>query len=94
MLAMLQNLGVVPSFSRPSVSDDNPYSEALFKTLKYHPTFPMSTAFTILADARIWCEKFVTWYNEEHLHSALKFVILETTYRSRSCDSQQKAYGL
>ncbi len=40
MLTMLQELGVMPSFSRPSVSDDNPYSEALFKTLKYHPTFP------------------------------------------------------
>lgn len=74
MLAMLQNLGVTPSFSRPSVSDDNPYSEALFRTLKYHPTFPMIHKFEAVVDARIWCEKFVAWYNCQHLHSALKFI--------------------
>lgn len=74
MLAMLEKLGVVPSFSRPSVSDDNPYSEALFKTLKYHPTFPLLTKFSTIAEARVWCEKFVEWYNQQHLHSALKFV--------------------
>ena len=74
MLAMLQTLGVLPSFSRPSVSDDNPYSEALFKTLKYHPTFPKWAKFAGINDARVWCEKFVTWYNQVHLHSALKFV--------------------
>ncbi len=74
MLAMLQTLGVLPSFSRPSVSDDNPYSEALFKTLKYHPTFPKWTKFAGIHEARAWCEKFVTWYNQVHLHSALKFV--------------------
>lgn len=74
MLAMLQTLGVLPSFSRPSVSDDNPYSEALFKTLKYHPTFPKWTKFMDVSEARLWCEKFVVWYNQAHLHSALKFV--------------------
>jgi putative transposase len=73
MLAMLQTLGVIPSFSRPSVSDDNPYSEALFKTLKYHPTFPRWAKFTDMNAARMWCEKFVIWYNQVHLHSALKF---------------------
>ncbi len=77
MLAMLESLGVLPSFSRPSVSDDNPYSEALFRTLKYHPSFPLTDRFGTLTDARIWCEKFVTWYNQEHLHSALKFVTPE-----------------
>jgi transposase InsO family protein len=74
MLAMLQTLGVLPSFSRPSVSDDNPYSEALFKTLKYHPTFPRWTKFAEINESRNWCEKFVVWYNQVHLHSALKFV--------------------
>jgi transposase InsO family protein len=74
MLAMLESLGVVPSFSRPSVSDDNPYSEALFKTLKYHPTFPLLAKFSTILDARAWCEKFTTWYNQQHLHSGLKFV--------------------
>lgn len=73
MLATLQRLGVVPSFSRPSVSNDNPYSEALFKTLKYRPAFPTKPFDTIEA-ARQWVQGFVHWYNEEHRHSALKFV--------------------
>ena len=54
MLATLEKLGVIPSFSRPSVSDDNPYSEALFRTVKYHPTFPMLDKFsTILMPAMV-----------------------------------------
>lgn len=74
MLAMLEKLGVLPSFSRPSVSDDNPYSESLFKTIKYRPDFPVSEKFATIEDARKWCEKFSKWYNEEHLHSGLKFI--------------------
>lgn len=74
MLAKLESLGVLPSFSRPSVSDDNPYSEALFRTLKYHPSFPALERFATLVDARRWCEQFVRWYNGEHLHSGLKFI--------------------
>ncbi len=73
MLATLQRLGVMPSFSRPSVSDDNPYSESLFKTLKYHPGFP-NKPFDDLEEARIWVAEFQHWYNEVHRHSALKFV--------------------
>jgi len=53
MLATLEKLGVVPSFSRPSVSNDNPYSEALFRTVKYHPTFPMLDKFSTILDARL-----------------------------------------
>lgn len=74
MLGMLQELGVIPSFSRPSVSDDNPYSEALFKTAKYHHSYPRARRFALVFDARAWAEAFVTWYNTKHLHSALKFV--------------------
>ena len=74
MLATLEKLGIVPSFSRPSVSDDNPYSEALFRTVKYHPTFPILDKFPTILSARQWSEKFVHWYNNLHLHSALKFV--------------------
>jgi hypothetical protein len=74
MLATLEKLGVIPSFSRPSVSNDNPYSEALFRTVKYHPSFPMLNKFATITDARQWAEKFVLWYNNIHLHSALKFV--------------------
>jgi putative transposase len=73
MLATLQRLGVIPSFSRPSVSDDNPYSEALFKTLKYCPHYPLHP-FAELQDARVWTEAFVDWYNHHHLHSGIKFV--------------------
>lgn len=73
MLATLERLGVVPSLSRPSVSDDNPYSEALFKTLKYRPSYPDS-AFGGLDEAREWVRRFVQWYNTEHLHSAIHFV--------------------
>jgi putative transposase len=73
MLATLQRLGVVPSFSRPSVSDDNPYSEALFKTLKYCPAFP-DKPFGSLDETRQWVATFEQWYNESHLHSALRFV--------------------
>jgi len=74
MLAMLEKLGVTPSFSRPSVSDDNPFSEALFKTVKYHPSFPMTTKFENIIDARNWVSAFTDWYNNEHMHSTIKFV--------------------
>lgn len=73
MLATLQRLGVVASFSRPRVSDDNPYSEALFRTLKYRPGYP-SKPFASLEEARAWVAGFVAWYNQEHLHSGIGFV--------------------
>jgi putative transposase len=63
----------VPSFSRPSVSDDNPYSEALLRTLKYCPEYP-STGFVTVADARAWVARFVVWYNQEHQHSSIGYV--------------------
>lgn len=73
MLAKLQKLGIMPSFSRPSVSNDNPYSESLFGTLKYTPAYP-AKPFKNIDEARSWVLKFVQWYNQEHRHSALKFV--------------------
>src|SRR5690606_23701323 len=73
MLAALQNLGVVPSFSRPSVSNDNPYSEAAFRTLKYVPTYPKQP-FGNITEARQWVQRFVDWYNTEHRHSGIQFV--------------------
>lgn len=73
MLATLQELGVMPSFSRPSVSNDNPYSESLFRTLKYRPEYP-EKPFSNLLSARGWVQGFVDWYNFEHLHSAIQFV--------------------
>jgi len=73
MLATLQDLGVMPSFSRPAVSNDNPYSESLFKTLKYRPAYP-SQPFASLLAARTWVAEFVRWYNFDHCHSAIRFV--------------------
>ena len=73
MLATLQSLGVMASFSRPAVSNDNPYSESLLKTLKYRPDYP-ERAFENLFAARQWVGTFVHWYNHEHCHSAIRFV--------------------
>ncbi len=72
MLSTLQRLGVVTSFSRPRVSNDNPYSESLFRTLKYRPNYP-SQAFEGLEEGRSWVHEFVAWYNQAHKHSGLKF---------------------
>ena len=82
MLATLQRLGVVASFSRPHVSDDNPYSESLFRTMKYRPGFP-SKPFTSVDEARQWVAGFVTWYNTEHLHSAIGFVAPDDRHSGR-----------
>lgn len=71
--ATLEKLGVQSSFSRPRVSNDNPYSEALFKTMKYRPKYPFK-GFPNLEEARKWVEKFVRWYNYTHLHSGIKFI--------------------
>ena len=73
MLATLQALGVMPSFSRPAVSNDNPYSESLFKTMKYRSVYPRRPFSNLLA-ARQWVDQFVDWYNNEHRHSAISFV--------------------
>ena len=80
--ATLEKLGVQSSFSRPRVSNDNPYSEALFKTMKYRPKYPFN-GFNSLDEARKWVERFVNWYNKDHLHSGIKFL---TPY--------QRHYGL
>lgn len=71
--ALMEALGITASYSRPSVSNDNPFSESLFRTLKYCPSYP-EKPFETLDDAREWVYKFVQWYNYEHHHSALKFV--------------------
>ncbi len=73
MVATLERLGVLASFSRPSVSNDNPFSESLFRTLKYRPEYP-AQPFADLAAARAWVHAFVRWYNTTHLHSAIQFV--------------------
>lgn len=73
MLATMERLGVVASFSRPRVSDDNPFSESCFRTMKYRPEYP-DRPFASLEQARAWVARFVEWYNDEHRHSAIRFV--------------------
>jgi putative transposase len=71
--AMLHWLGIAPSHSRPRVSDDNAYAEALFRTAKYRPDFP-AAGFADLAEARRWAAVFVLWYNHEHRHSGIRYI--------------------
>jgi len=85
LLATLQQLGVVPSFSRPSVSNDNPYSESLFRTLKYRPEY-IERPFADLQAARTWVRGFVNWYNYEHLHSSIRFVTPEQRHTGQDTD--------
>jgi putative transposase len=73
VLAMLQWLGIKPSYSRPRVSDDNAYAEALFRTAKYRPEFPAG-GFPDLEASRQWARRFVDWYNVEHRHSGIRYV--------------------
>jgi putative transposase len=73
MLAKLEQLGVVSSFSRPRVCDDNPFPEALVRTLKYRPGYP-DKPFASIDDARRWVTAFVRWYNDDHQHSGILFV--------------------
>ena len=73
VLAMLNWLGVQPSYSRPRVSDDNAYADSLFRTAKYRPEFP-AKGFAELDDARAWAASFVQWYNVEHRHSGIRYV--------------------
>jgi putative transposase len=73
MRAKLEALGVTPSYSRPRVSNDNAYSESLFRTFKYRPQYPVK-GFKTIAAARQWVSHFVKWYNQEHRHSAIRYV--------------------
>lgn len=73
VLAMLNWLGVQPSYSRPRVSDDNAYAESLFRTAKYRPEFP-AKGFATLDHARAWAAGFVRWYNFEHRHSGIRYI--------------------
>ncbi|TCN91569.1 integrase-like protein [Vibrio crassostreae] len=71
--AKMDELGITSSYSRPRVSDDNPYVESLFRTVKYMPSWP-TKGFETLDSSRSWVEAFVRWYNTEHKHSKLNYV--------------------
>ena len=72
MLMTLYKLGIIPSFSRPRVSNDNAYIESFFKTLKYMKSYPKY--FETLSDAQYWVADFLDWYNDRHLHSSIAYV--------------------
>lgn len=82
MLATMQRLGVMPSFSRPSVSNDNPFSESLFRTVKYCPIYP-TKPFASLEDDRAWVATFLQWYNHEHFHSGIRFTTPASRHTGR-----------
>ena len=71
LLSKMYELGITPSRGRPRVSNDNPYSEALFRTLKYCPQWP-TKGFGTLDAARCWVRDFIRWYNHEHRHSRIR----------------------
>jgi transposase InsO family protein len=85
MLATLRQLGIKASFSRPRVSNDNPYSEATFRTLKLRPNFP-TKPFASIADARTWVAGFVRWYNTVHRHSAIRYVTPQERHEGRDVE--------
>ena len=94
MLMKLYELGVMPSFSRPRVSDDNPYSESWFKTVKYHPTYPGK--FETISAARIWFAEFINWYNTEHLYSGIGYVTPSSRHQGTAqavYDKRNETYG-
>jgi putative transposase len=79
---LLADLGVTKSHSRPYVSDDNPYSESQFKTLKYRPDFP--DRFGSIQDARSFCREFFPWYNQEHRHSGIGLMTPEMVHYGKT----------
>jgi putative transposase len=93
LLAKLYDLGITPSRGRPRVSNDNPYSESLFRTLKYCPQWP-AQGFASLAVARAWVRDFMAWYNEEHCHSRICFVTPAQRHRGEDGDILAKRHAL
>jgi len=96
MLATLHKLGVIPSFSRPSVSNDNPYSESLFRTMKYRPEYP-AKPFENVEQAQAWVDEFVFWYNTQHLHSSIRFVTPDDRHLGREgyiLENRRKVYEI
>ena len=79
---LMTDLGITKSHSRPHVSDDNPYSESQFKTLKYHPTFP--DRFGSIQDARSFCQDFFPWYNSEHRHGGIGLMTPENVHYGKA----------
>ena len=79
---LLADLGVTRSLSRPHVCDDNPFSEAQFKTLKYHPDFP--GRFGSIDQAKVYCRRFFPWYNTEHRHGGIAMLTPDDVHHGRA----------
>jgi transposase InsO family protein len=90
MKVTMERLGVIPSFSRPRVSNDNPFSEALFSTCKYVPSWP-AKGFASIDEARAWVLEFAHWYNTQHQHSAIRFVTPRRAIAARTKPSSPTA---
>ena len=93
MLETLYALGITPSNSRPRVSNDNPYSESLFKTLKYRPNY-QPRGFANIEDARNWCAGFVKWYRYEHHHSGIRFLTPASRHEGKGKDILEKCHSV
>jgi putative transposase len=88
---LMADLGVTKSHSRPHVSDDNPYSESQFSTLKLHPTFP--DRFGGVEDARAFCQRFFGWYNDEHYHTGIALMTPTVVHygEAEDCSRERQA---
>jgi len=93
LLSKLYDLGITPSRGRPRVSNDNPYSESLFRTLKYCPQWPRD-GFVDLDAARSWVRDFIRWYNHEHRHSRIRFVTPAQRHRGEDQEVLAKRHAL
>jgi transposase InsO family protein len=93
MLACMQNLGVLPSYSRPRVSNDNAHAETLFRTAKYSALWP-ERSFSGVDAARQWVQRFVSWYNLEHRHSGLQYVTPDQRHRGEAAALLEKRKAL
>jgi putative transposase len=89
---LLSDLGVTKSLNRPYVSDDNPYSESQFKTLKSQPTFP--ERFGSIEDVRAWCQGLFKWYNNEHYHGGIALMTPATVHYGRAENCNAKRQGV
>lgn len=93
LLAKIYDLGLTPSRGRPRVSNDNPYSESLFRTLKYCPQWP-ADGFESIEAARLWVREFVEWYNEQHCHSRIRFVTPAQRHRGEDKGILRRRHAL
>jgi putative transposase len=97
LLVKLRDLGATSTFSRPHTSNDNPFSESLFRTMKYRPEYPAGRPFPTVEAAQAWVDAFVRWYNEDHQHSGIRFVTPADRHQRREnaiLDKRRRVYEM